>query len=107
MGIKGDLKTLETMVRRRYPINAKRAAEVVNDALESEDDRVRMRAATIAAMMEAQNQRDEHKVLDVRVQIRHDQLPGIAADLGIPLSVIEDAAREADSGISDSGREGQ
>jgi hypothetical protein len=55
--------------------------------------------------MEAQNQKDEHKVIDVRVQTRHDELAGIAADLGIEVGAIEDAARQADCGIG--GIEGQ
>lgn len=46
---------------------------------------------------EAQNQADEHKVIDVRVSTRHDQLLGIAADLGIEVSDIEDAAQQANS----------
>ena len=49
--------------------------------------------------MEAQNQKDEHKVNDVRGQTRHDELAGIAADLGIEVGAIEDAARQADCGI--------
>jgi len=48
---------------------------------------------------EQQNQLDEHKVIDVRVQTRHDELAGIAADLGIEVGAIEDAARQADCGI--------
>jgi hypothetical protein len=48
---------------------------------------------------ESQNQQDEHKVIDVRVQTRHDELAGIAADLGIEVGAIEDAERQADCGI--------
>lgn len=53
--------------------------------------------ALIAA--EGQNQLDEHKVIDVRVTTRNDQLAGIAADLGIEVGLVEDVTRKADLGI--------
>ncbi len=55
---------LETAVRRRYPVNAEKAAETVNAHLDDPDPRVALRAAAIAAIMEGQNQKDEHKALD-------------------------------------------
>ena len=88
-------------VRRRWKIDLDEAAATVNRLLQSGDERIQARAAAIAAVMEGQNQKDEHKVLDVRVQIRHDQLPGIAADLGVDIGVIENAAREASAGTGD------
>ncbi len=56
-------------------------------------------ASRVILAAEQQNQLDEHKVIDVRVTTRHDQLAGIAADLGIEVGAIEDAARQADLGI--------
>jgi len=75
--------------------------ENLEDDLLSESPRVRDAARKIVVAMEAQNQKDQHKVLDVRVQIRHDQLPGIAADLGIAIADVEDAARKAGAIVGD------
>jgi hypothetical protein len=81
--------------------------EKLPDDLRSDDARIRNAARKVVLEMEAQNQRDEHKVIDVRVQTRNDQLPGIAADLGIEVGLIEDAARKADSGAgADEGASG-
>lgn len=71
--------------------------EKLPDDLRSADPRIRNAARKIVLEMEAQNQRDEHKVIDVRVQTRNDELAGIADDLGIEVGLIEDAARQADS----------
>jgi hypothetical protein len=68
-------------------------------------ERAIVAASKVILAAEAQNQSDEHKVIDVRVQTRHDELAGIAADLGIEVGAIEDAARQADCGIG--GTEGQ
>ena len=56
-------------------------------------------AAKALMAAEAQNQADEHKVIDVSVSTRHDRLDEIAADLGIEVSVIESAAGKTDSSI--------
>lgn len=101
MGVRGDLVLLERAVRHRWKIDTEKAAATVNELLDSPDERIRARAAAIATVMESQNQKDEHKVIDVRVQTRHDQLPEIAADLGIEVSAIEDAARKASAGDGD------
>lgn len=95
MGVRGDLLLLERAVKQRWKINRDKAADEVNALLSSTDERIKARALAIAVAMESQNQKDEHKVLDVRVQIRHDQLPGIAADLGVDFALVEDAARKA------------
>ena len=65
----------------------------------AEDEKTQMAAVRAIVSMVGQNQKDEHKVIDVRVTTRHDQLAGIAADLGIEVGAIEDAARKADCGI--------
>lgn len=79
--------------------------EKLPDDLRSADPRIRNAARKVVLEMEAQNQRDEHKVIDVRVQTRNDELARIADDLGIEVGLIEDAARQADCGIG--GTEGQ
>jgi hypothetical protein len=99
------LLLLERAVKRRWNIDCEAAAQTVNDLLRSPDERIAARAAAIAAVMEGQNQKDEHKVLDVRVQIRHDQLPGIAADLGVDIAAIEDVTRQANSSAGNAASE--
>jgi hypothetical protein len=64
-------------------------------------------ASKVIIAAEAQNQADEHKVIDVRVITRNDDLDGIAADLGIEVGVIEAVQREADLGIDGTEAEGQ
>lgn len=91
---------LETAVRRRYPINAAQAAETVNRFLDDPDPRVALRAAAIAAVMEGQNQKDEHKIVDVSISTRHAELDAIAADLGLDVGLIEAVSRKAGGGDS-------
>ncbi len=57
-------------------------------------------ASKIIIAAEAQNQADEHKVIDVRVQTRHDELARIAVDLGLDVSAIEDATGATDSSVA-------
>lgn len=45
-------------------------------------------AAKALLAAESQNQNDEHKLADIRVATRHDQLSGIAADLGIEVGAL-------------------
>ena len=98
MGVRGDLQLLEMAVRRRFPINAEKAAKTVNDFLDDPDPRVALRAAAIAAIMESQNQKDEHKIIDGMLSTGNDRLSAVAADLGLDPSLIEAATREAGSG---------
>ena len=98
MGVRGKLQLLRQSMR--WDTSALREAMIdkLPDDLRSDDPRVRNAARKVVLEMEAQNQRDEHKVIDVRVQTRNDELAGIAADLGIEVGLIEDAARQADCG---------
>lgn len=75
------------------------AIAAIKRGLNCGDDRAEQTAVRNLIAMESQNQKDEHKVIDVRVQTRHDELAGIAADLGIEVGAIEDAERQADCGI--------
>jgi cell division protein FtsX len=62
----------------------------------ADDEAVQMAAVRAIVSMVAQNQKDEHKVIDVRVVTRNDQYDAIAAELGIAPDLIEHAARQAD-----------
>lgn len=102
MGVRGDLRLLETAVRRRFAVDTEKAVRQVNELMDSPDDRVRLRALQIATMMESMNQKDEHKVIDVRVTTRNDQLAEIAADLGIEVRAISGLEGAAGGGDSSS-----
>ena len=60
------------------------------------DEATQMAAVRAIVSMVGQNQKDEHKVIDVRVVTRNDQYDAIAAELGIAPDLIEHAARQAD-----------
>ena len=100
MGVRGDVRMVQTALRR-FPteILIEKAIQATLRGLESGDPRAEATAVKNVIAMESLNQKDEHKVIDVRVQTRHDELAGIAADLGIEVGAIEDAERQADCGI--------
>ena len=75
---------LETAVRRRWAVNCEAAAETINRHLDDPDPRVALRAAGIAALMESQNQKDEHKDLDEF----SGRLLALADRLGVDVSAL-------------------
>ena len=101
MGVRGDMRMLERAIKSRWLTDDLKADALaaIRRGLTCGDDRAEQTAVRNLIAMEAQNQKDEHKVIDVRVQTRHDELAGIAADLGIEVGVIEDATRASDCGI--------
>ena len=103
MGARGDLQLLRQAMRWNTSVLREAMLETLPDDLKSNDPRIRNAARKIVLEMESQNQRDEHKVIDVRVVTRNDQLPGIAAELGVDFSLIESAARNASGGDSSTG----
>lgn len=104
-----DLRLFGMAIKQRWKIDEayrNEAVERLREIMQSPNDEIALKAIAQVRHLEAQNQRDEHKVLDVRISLRHDQLPGIAADLGIEISAIEDAQKQADSGVGDFESEG-
>jgi hypothetical protein len=101
MGVRGDMRMIERAIKNRWLTDDLKADALaaIQRGLRCGDDRAEQTAVRNLIAMEAQNQKDEHKVIDVRVTTRHDQLAGIAADLGIEVGLIEDVAGKADSGI--------
>ena len=95
-----DGRMIARAISQRWPIppeyrNAaiRRLMRTIADPNSTSREATSAIKALLAA--EQQNQSDEHKVIDVHVETRHDKLDGIAADLGIDLGAIEDAEREA------------
>jgi len=99
-------------MQQRWPIKPeyreavlRRNIRIIADPNSSE--RAVAAASKVIIAAEAQNQADEHKVIDVRVITRNDELDGIAADLGIEIGLVEAAQREADLGIDGTEAESQ
>lgn len=104
-----DTRMMSRALMQRWPIKPeyreaiiKRLVRVVADPNSSPREITAAARGLLAA--EAQNQADEHKVVDVGIANRNAQLDAIASDLGIDLRVIEDVERKATRG--DSGVEG-
>jgi hypothetical protein len=99
-------------MQQRWPIRdeyreavIKRNVKIILNPNSSE--RAVAAASKVIIAAEAQNQADEHKVIDVRVITRNDELDGIAADLGIEIGLVEAVQREADLGIDGTEAESQ
>ena len=93
-----DLRLLRYAIKKRWEIPEDFRGLIVDrlrDVIENGDDEIALKAIAEARHLEAQNQKDEHKVIDVHVSARLNQLDALAADLGIEVGVVEDAARSA------------
>jgi len=105
-----DTRMMRKAVTQRWPIPPEYREAIIKRAIRcvanpSSSEREANSASKLLLAAEAQNQADEHKVIDVRVATRNDQLDAIAADLGIEIGIIEDAARQADSGTGGAAEE--
>lgn len=101
-----DLRLWRRAIRQRWDIDEDfkkvaitRLKRIIEDG---EDDEIALKAIAETRHLMAQNQADEHKVVDVHISASHDRLPEIAADLGIEICHLEDAEREAGGGGSGS-----
>lgn len=97
-----DIKLWRKAIRQRWNISEEfqtvalaRLEKIIGNG---QDDEIALKAIAELRHLMAQNQKDEHKVIDVHVQARNDELLEIASELGIEVSVIEHASRQADSG---------
>ena len=88
---------LGTAIRKRWLTDELKplAIEAIERGLQCGDERAEQTAVRNLLMMEAQNQGDEHKLVDVRIQQEHDRLDAIAAELGVDPVAVADAARSA------------
>jgi hypothetical protein len=68
--------------------------------LEAGDDDIALKAIGELRQMEAQNQRDEHKYVELKIQQQHARLDAIATELGVDPRLIVDAT-EASGGSVD------
>ena len=70
MGVRGDLKVMETAIRKRWELTQEQKGKVVEKVMSVLSDPVAsgreiLAAARVAAALEGQNQIDEHKQVDV------------------------------------------
>ena len=97
MGIK-ETRLMARALMQRWNLGEEKRNEIIDVLYSiakdvSNSPRERTSAAKALMSAEKQNQEDEHKLIDVRIQQRHAELDALAADLGIEVGVIEDATR--------------
>jgi stalled ribosome rescue protein Dom34 len=98
-----DLRLLRRAIKKRWEIPAEFRDVVVGrlrDLIEDGDPEIALKAIAEVRHLESQNQRDEHKVVDVSIAAGNFELDAIASDLGIEVGVVEDATRKAEIGTS-------
>jgi hypothetical protein len=98
-----DTRMMARAIEQRWPINSNARKAVISQLLRiianpASSPREVTAAAKALLAAESQNQSDEHKLIDVSVATRHDELDAIAADLGIEIGAIEAADRAATGG---------
>jgi hypothetical protein len=98
-----DLRLLRQAIKKRWEIPAEFREIIVGrlrDIVADGDDDIALKAISEIRQLESQNQKDEHKVLDVSISARNDELDAIAADLGVEIGIIEAASRQTEGGIA-------
>lgn len=96
-----DLRLLRRAIKKRWEIPAEFRNVVVGrlrDLIEDGDPEIALKAIAEVRHLESQNQRDDHKVVDVSIAAGNFELDAIAADLGIEIGAIEAADRAATGG---------
>jgi hypothetical protein len=104
-----DTRLMARAIEQRWPVPNEMRAGMIRQLMSiiaSKDASPREKTSAFKAILaaEKQNQEDEHKLIDVRIQQRNIELDAIAADLGIEVGFIEDATRQAgggDPGVED------
>ena len=72
---------------------------------EGDDDEIALKAIAEVRHMNSQNQKDQHKVLDVSLQFNHARLSQVASELGIDESVIIEAHARSGGNLTSDGQE--
>ena len=105
-----DLRLLRRAIKKRWQIPDEFRDVIVGrlrDIIIEADEEIALKAIAEVRHLEAQNQKDEHKIVDVSISARNFELDAIAADLGVEIGIVEDASRKAEIGVgrveSDSG----
>ena len=100
-----DTRMMARAIEQRWPIKpeireaiVRRLLRVIADPQSTPREVTAASRAILAA--EAQNQSDEHKLIDASIQRRDNELAAIAADLGIEACLVIDAERTSSAGDS-------
>jgi hypothetical protein len=94
-----DLRLLRRAIKKRWQIPDEFRDVIVGrlrDIIVEADEEVALKAIAEVRHLEAQNQKDEHKLVDVSLSARNFELDAIAADLGVEIGIVEDASRKAE-----------
>lgn len=97
-----DLRLLRRAIKKRWEIPDDFRSTILSRLqaiVEGEDDEMALKAIAETRALEAQNQKDEHKIVDVRIHRKLSELAGIAADLGIEVDLVADAERACRGGV--------
>ena len=97
-----DLRLLRRAIKKRWEIPAEFREIIVGrlrEIIESDDDEIALKAIAEARHLEAQNQKDEHKLVDVRIHNKIAELAEIAGEIGVDIDLVSDAERSREGRI--------
>jgi hypothetical protein len=102
-----DLRLLRRAIKKRWEIPPEFREIIVGrlrEIIEGDDDEIALKAIAEARHLEAQNQKDEHKLVDVHLHAKITELAEIAGEIGVDIDIVEDAerSREGRPGIAES-----
>ncbi len=98
-----DLRLIRRAMKQRWEIPDRTRALIMDRLaciLEAGADDIALKAISELRHMEAQNQKDEHKYVELKIQQQHARLDAIATELGVDPRLIVDAT-EASGGSVD------
>lgn len=91
-----DLRLLRRAIKKRWDIPEEFRGVIVGrlrEIIEGGDDEIALKAIAEARHLESQNQKDEHKLVDVRIHNKIAELAEIAGEIGVDLDLVADAER--------------
>jgi cellobiose-specific phosphotransferase system component IIB len=97
-----DLRLLRRAIKKRWEIPEEFRSIIVGrlrDIIESGDDEIALKAIAEARHLESQNQKDEHKLVDVRIHHKITELAEIAGEIGVDIDLIQDAERSRSGSV--------
>jgi hypothetical protein len=97
-----DLRLIRRAMRQRWEIPDRTRALIMErlaEILEHGADDIALKAVAEIRHMEAQNQKDEHKIADYAIQQRHARVDAIARELGVDPGLIVDASEASGSSV--------
>ena len=96
-----DLRLLRRAIKKRWEVPDEFRSIIVGrlrEIVESGDDEIALKAIAEVRHLESQNQKDEHKLVDVQLHRKITELAEIAGEIGIDLDLVEDAERSREGG---------